>query len=173
MTTTRTALVVYESMFGNTRAVAEAIAEGLRAPDLAVEVRDAASGPEPRGYELIVAGGPTHAFSLSRRSTREDAARQGAHGETDTGLREWLETLPHANGSRPLFATFDTKLRHAPGSAARKAARLAHTQGYAVIRRESFYVLGTPGPLADTELERARTWGSRLGSSLLQREQAS
>ena len=67
-------LVVYESMFGNTRAVAEAIAEGLGSAEV-VEV-SAAPVVLPVDLELLVVGGPTHVHGMSRRRTREDAAQQ-------------------------------------------------------------------------------------------------
>ena len=62
--------------------------------------------------DLIVAGGPTHAFGMSRPTTRGDAIDRGAtEGEQGFGLREWIDALPegpHAD-STPLFvrcATF-------------------------------------------------------------------
>jgi Flavodoxin len=64
------ALVVYESMFGNTEQIARAVAEGLgeSVGVQVVEVADAAAEPDP-DVALIVAGGPTHAFSMARSST--------------------------------------------------------------------------------------------------------
>src|SRR3954454_11104253 len=91
------ALVVYESMFGNSERVARAVADGLGA-HVDVEVRDVAlahAGEVPEGVDLLVVGGPTHALSLSRPGTREDAIRQGAgQGLATRGLREWLDALP-------------------------------------------------------------------------------
>ncbi|WP_166874192.1 flavodoxin family protein [Salinibacterium sp. ZJ450] len=167
------AFVVYESMFGNTEAVARAVAEGL-GDFVQVQLADIASSPAiPEGVDLIVAGGPTHAFSMTRESTREDAVRQGAtHGSTGTGLREWLDALP-AGEHTQLMATFDTrvdKVRHLPGSAAKGAAKLAHRHGYpAAAHAESFWVSGVDGPLLDGELERATRWGEQLGALLADR----
>jgi hypothetical protein len=63
-------------------------------------------------------------------------------------------------------ATFDTraeKARHLPGSAAKKADRIARAHGYgAAIARESFYVSDVSGPLLPGELERAGDWGRDL-----------
>src|SRR4051794_13533126 len=121
------ALVVYESMWGNTEHVAEAIASGLR-QTMDVDLVDASQAPAEPGPEiaLIVAGGPTHAFSMSRASTRADAASRGAdHPASDPGLREWLDQLPPGHHSQRI-ATFDTrvdKVRHLPGSAAKAAAK--------------------------------------------------
>ena len=165
-----TALVVYESMWGNTEKVARAVADGL-ASTLKVEVcevRDAPASPTA-DVELIVAGGPTHAFSMTRASTRQDARRQGADHGGDTGLREWLDSLPSGEHPQPV-ATFDTrveKMRHVPGSAAKSAARVAHRHGYErAAAAESFYVTDIDGPLIDGELERASAWGRHIAASI-------
>jgi hypothetical protein len=165
--TTMKALVVYESMFGNTRCVANAVADELRR-HMTVEVYDVEQAPAAihELIDLIVVGGPTHAFSLSRPKTRADAAQQGASvGSPATGIREWLEHLPSGPHSESV-ATFDTraeKARHLPGSAAKKADRIARAHGYgAAIARESFYVSDVSGPLLPGELERAGDWGRDL-----------
>ncbi len=163
------ALVVYESMFGNTEQVARAVATGL-ARHLEVELREVGEAP-PDIHELldlIVVGGPTHAFSMTRASTRDEAVKQGAkHGGTAVGIREWLEHL-HAGPHSELVATFDTRVdrvRHLPGSAARKAAHVAHKHGYdPAAKPESFYVVDSAGPLVDGELARAEEWGEHLGA---------
>lgn len=161
------ALLVYESMFGNTEQVARAVAEGLE-ETMEVDVREVSIVP-PRIddlVDLIVVGAPTHAFSLSRPSTRGDAIRQGAatKGDPAVGLREWLTGLPGGQHGEPM-ATFDTrvdKVRRLPGSAARKAARLARARGFQPAGVESFYVADTPGPLLPGELDRATAWGRHL-----------
>lgn len=165
------ALVVYESMFGNTARVAREVAEGL-AGHAEVELRSVADAPvEPdETLDLVVVGGPTHAFSLSRPTTREDARRQGAGDAADgPGLREWLDGL-HAGAHHPQVAAFDTrvtKVRRIPGSAARKASKVAGRLGYSLAEHpESFFVEDVDGPLSDGELERARAWGDRIGAHL-------
>jgi flavodoxin len=164
------ALVVYESMFGNSEQVALAVAAGLREV-LPVDVTEVSEPPAALGdYALLVLGGPTHAFSMSRTTTRRDAREQGAtHGSVGSGLREWLAGLP-PQGHAGWFATFDTrvtKVRHVPGSAARSAARAARRHGLReLVDPESFYVVDVDGPLADGELDRARRWGRRLGAAL-------
>ncbi len=162
------ALVVYESMFGNTEKVARQVADGLSAYGQVEVYEVSAAPPHPDELlDLVVVGGPTHAFSLSRASTREDAHRQGATGGVAVGLREWMEGLD--NGAHhPRLAAFDTrvtKVRLIPGSAARKASRIADHLGYALAEPpESFFVEDTDGPLSPGELERARAWGARIGA---------
>lgn len=161
-------LVIFESMFGNTRAIALAIAEGLssRMTTQVDEVGVAASyvGAE---VDLLVVGGPTHAFSMSRPNTRQSAAAQ-AHGELVSkgiGLREWLTALRVAGVT--VAASFDTRIDkpRLPGSAAKAAVKLLRRKSLGLIApAESFYVAGTDGPLLDGELERARRWGAELAS---------
>ena len=164
------ALVVYESMFGNTERVAQAVADEL-ARWMDVDLREVSQAPAAIHdladmVDLIVVGGPTHAFSLSRPSTREGAIGRGAtQGSAEVGVREWLEALPCGPHSESL-ATFDTrvsKVRHLPGSAARKAERITRSHGYPrALSRESFYVEDVSGPLLPGELDRAREWAADL-----------
>jgi hypothetical protein len=117
-----------------------------------------------------VAGGPTHAFSMSRTTTRMDAIDRGAgEGELDVGLREWLDGLP-AGPHPQRIATFDTrvaKMRHLPGSAAKAAAKVAHRQGFERAEYvESFYVDDMEGPLLDGEIARATAWGREIGADI-------
>jgi len=163
------ALVVYESMFGNTEKVARQVAAGLSAYGQVevFEVSEAPAHPDER-LDLVVVGGPTHAFSLSRESTREDAHRQGATGGgVAVGLREWLAGLDRGV-HHPRIAAFDTrvtKVRLIPGSAARKASKIADHLGYSLAEPpESFFVEDTDGPLSPGELDRARAWGERIGA---------
>lgn len=160
------ALVVVESMWGNTRAVAEAVARGLGADSTVIDVSQAPS-TLPTDVGLLVVGGPTHAFSMSRTATRHDAVERGARGGGEgKGIREWLDQLPSPDGID--VATFDTrvaKVRRLPGSAAKAASRLARRHHIGrVIASESFYVDDMSGPLLDGELDRAHAWGTRLAS---------
>jgi hypothetical protein len=163
------ALVVYESMFGNTEQVARAIGTGLSEHlDVTVVEVTEAHAVVTDLVDLIVVGGPTHAFSMTRAGTREDAQKQGApQGSKEIGLREWLAQLP-AGPHSELVATFDTrveKVRRLPGSAAKGAAKAVRRIGYArAAHPESFYVEGTDGPLVAGELDRAQAWGKRLGA---------
>jgi len=164
------AVVVFESMWGNTEKIARAVARGL-GESMDVEVDDVASRPAPPGDDvaLLVAGGPTHAFSMTRRGTRTDARTRGAsQGDVEVGLREWLDALP--DGRHPQrVATFDTRVdtvRHVPGSAARGAARKARRHGYPTGASQSFWVGDSAGPLLEGELERAAEWGRRLAAGI-------
>ena len=163
------ALIVYESMLGNSAKVARAVADGV-AEVMPVELTEVTSAPtDLEGVDLVVAGGPTHAFSMSRETTRRDARMQGAHeGSVATGMREWLSSLPDEHGR--WFAAFDTrvtKVRRLPGSAAHSAARAGRRHGFTqAIAPQSFYVLDVEGPLSAGELERAHEWGAAVAASV-------
>lgn len=169
------ALVVYESMFGSTRAVAEAIGEGLeRAGTVRVVEVGAlvagAGGGEVGAVDLLVVGGPTHAFSMSRESTRADAVKQSPDGtviSARTGVREWLVDVALTPGTR--IAAFDTKAKvkvPLPGSAARSIERaLRQKGGTPADKARTFWVEGRSG-LLPGELDAARAWGAQLASAL-------
>lgn len=159
------ALVVFESMFGNTEKIAEAIADGL-SENMTVDIVEVGSaGDSLDGVDLLVVGGPTHAFSMSRASTRRSAVDRAAGTVVSKadGIRDWIAML-HGHGTP--FATFDTKADtpHLPGSAAHAARRQLRRRGFRPFAAAtSFYVTDMDGPLAAGEEERARRWGTQLG----------
>lgn len=161
------ALLVYESMFGSTAQIARAVREGLEAEGFAtelVEVGDAPPASEAE-FDLLVIGAPTHAFSLSRPSTRQDAVRQGAPPEAaGTCVREWLDAMgPREESRERPAAAFDTrvtKVRRLPKAASTRASHLLLRHGYRLVSRATpFLVEDVKGPLVDGELDRAVTWG--------------
>ena len=155
------AIVVYESVYGNTRAIAEAIADGLGAPALTTEEAPADAG----GADLLVVGGPTHVHGVASARTLEAGA-----GESELpgpALRDWLDALPEASGSRA--AAFDTRLDRAQwvtGAASRGLAKRLGRDGFTVVSTASCLVTDSDGPLVEGELERARQWGAELAASI-------
>ncbi len=162
------AVVVYESIFGNTRAVAEAIGQGLGEIQALPVAQAAARTVEA---DLLVVGGPTHMHGIASARTRQmavAAAEEDGEGLVEPGaaegpgLRGWLRDLPHA---RSRAATFDTRLDRSPwltGVAARGIARRLQRHGYDVVGTLSFLVQDAEGPLERGELVRARAWGEEL-----------
>ncbi len=166
------ALVIYESMFGNTREIARAVADGL-APTLEADVIDAADAPVEIGADvaLIVVGGPTHAHGMSTPASRADSARRAGEGlvSRGAGMREWLDTV-HPVTTSVGAAAFDTRIKGPGflwGSAAKPAAKRMAALGFQmIVEPEDFLVGGPTGPLFDRlepgEVERARSWGADL-----------
>lgn len=167
------ALVVYESMFGNTRLIAEAIGGGLSTL-MDVEVTEVGYVPTPEpDMDLVVVGGPTHAFGMTRESTRRSAAEMTEKPlvSQGIGIREWLDGLTPPS-SATSAATFDTKIDkpRVPGSAAAKAHRRLRKLGFDLpIQPESFFVDGSTGPVLAGEYERAHRWGAELGVRMVEK----
>ena len=162
-------LIVFESMFGNTRDIAQAIAAGVSSSVTTEIVEAGDAPPRPEGVDLLVVGGPTHQFGLSRSDSRKKAASETNRPlvSPDIGLREWIGDLPKVSGVAA--ATFDTSIRkpNLPGSAARGAQKRLKRLGYRILLpAEIFRVEGTTGPITDGELDRARAWGQRLADAL-------
>ncbi|HEU4320630.1 MAG TPA: flavodoxin family protein [Acidimicrobiia bacterium] len=166
------ALVIYESMYGNTRAIAQAIGEGLASQGVETAVEPVAEADPAKfdGVELLIVGGPTHAHGMSRVSTRQSAVdtadRKAAlsleGSASGPGVREWLDALPDLEIAA---AAFDTRI-DAPailtGRAAKGIDRKLHDIGCRrTVEPESFLVT-TENRLVDGEVDRARVWGSML-----------
>lgn len=160
------AVIVFESIWGNTEQIGREIAAGLDGGS--VVVVDAASAPKTldADVDLLIVGGPTHAFSMSTPRTRESAKQQGAERIPASGIREWISAHQSPRRAIPV-ATFDTRVvsPRLPGSAAKKAMKRLVGLGYRPIAEpETFGVHGYSGPVADGELERARQWGAELAA---------
>jgi len=161
------AVVVYESFWGNTAAVARAIAAGLGEGTPALPT--GAATPEAlAGADLIVAGSPVIGFRMPTEKMRDSIrVKPGAPHPPDLSqpsLASWLEGLPPGRGAA---AAFDTEVRGPFGSAAPAILKGLEKAGYrGIARPRGFIVSGTYGPLRDGELDKAREWGAELARSL-------
>ncbi len=169
--------VIYESMFGNTRKIALAIAEGLAPFGMVstVNVNDPRARKAAHSANLLVLGGPTHVHGMSRPSSRQEALTWSSDPRRDleleplapgTGVREWLrdtELIP------PLSAAFDTRvdIAHLLSGAACGHIQhaLAKRGSREVIAPESFLVT-KDNILGVGELARARDWGTSVGRAM-------
>jgi hypothetical protein len=164
------ALVVYESMYGNTRAIAEAIAEGLGG----AELRSTREGADPSA-DLLIVGGPTHMHGLATSGSRKmaaEAVKEDGHGALepgatdDPGLRQWLRDLPKVDGGRA--ATFDTRLDRSAaltGSAARGIARRLRRRGYPRRRLRERPRAGCRGAVRGRRIRLGASLGAALATS--------
>jgi hypothetical protein len=170
------AVVVYESMYGNTHLVADAIGAGLRsASEVSVIPVSEVSPAVLAEADLLVVGGPTHAHGMSRTATRK-AAVEAANKpvsplkvEPDAlgpGLRDWLDSL----GRYPVkAAAFDTRM-HGPaaltGRASKGVTRLLRAHGFDVIAEPESFLVTKQDRLEPQETTRARDWGTKLAATI-------
>jgi hypothetical protein len=160
------AVVVYESLWGNTASIARAIAEGI-GPGASAMTTDEATGPAIDGADLIVGGAPLLGFNLPTEQMRETIGKDSNVPTPDLShpsIRSWLETVPTGTGR---CAGFETRIWWSPGSAAKKISEELRGKGYSAAGKdEKFIVTGKYGPLKDGELERAKRWGADLAKSI-------
>jgi hypothetical protein len=173
------AVIIYESMFGNTHDVARAIASGL-APGNVISVVGVAEADQQllAGADLIVVGGPTHAHGMSRASTRRAAAEQ-AHKEGsqvsldhdapagELGLRDWFDSLGHVTAQAAAFDTRFDAMAALTGRASKGIARLLSEHGLSVLVPPESFLVGKDNQLRPGEQERAREWGKSLAAAMV------
>jgi flavodoxin len=153
------ALVVYDSFFGNTGKIAQAIGDAL-SPSMQVDVRKVSDiTPEwLDGVDLLVVGSPTLAFSPS------------------PGIKSFIKSIPAGGLQGVRVAAFDTRISE-DDVKSRALRFLMKLFGYAaepiskklrkkaagiVVVPEGFIVKDTEGPLKEGELVRATTWANRI-----------
>jgi flavodoxin len=153
------ALVLYESFFGNTQKIAEAVGAVLAAGAEVQTVRIDTVQPEHlEGVNLLIVGSPTRGF-------RPGPATQA-----------WLKGLGPTSLRGVSVAAFDTRvdvqkvdsrfLRFMAGrfgyAAEPLAAKLVKQGGSQAAAPAGFFVKDTEGPLAEGELERAAAWAQEM-----------
>ena len=156
-------LIIYDSSFGNTQQIAQAIGHALGSQEDVEVLRVGNVKPEQlTGLKLLIVGSPTQRF----RPT--------------PAINNLLGRIP-MNGLRGVkVAAFDTRLSMNDidppivrfigrfvvklfGYAAKPIAdRLKKKGGELTIPPEGFYVKGTEGPLKEGELERAADWAKQI-----------
>ncbi len=146
--------VVYFSKFGNTRRLAEAIAEVMKqAGDTRLVSLDQLAASDFEGADLVVMGTPTHGFMVPQE------------------VRTVLEALPQGILAGKLVAAFDTTVKLWPLRRMRAAPKLLdqlrQLGGKPVVEPETFYVkarnpqkTGEINLLYEGEVERARDWAN-------------
>lgn len=149
------ALVVYDSQYGNTEKIAQAIAEALRASGQARAARvNSVETDALNGVDVLIVGSPTQGW-------RPTAA-----------MRSWLEATNTDQLRAVALVCFDTRFKKShwlTGSAASAMAKALRARGAApIVAPESFFVAGTEGPLLSGEIERAGAWASSVAAALRQ-----
>jgi hypothetical protein len=167
------ALVVYESMFGNTHAVAEGVAAGLRSGgEVRVVPVSQASEDVVSWADLVVVGGPTHIHGMTRPTSRKSASETAQKPDsgltldpdaTGSGLREWFSSLGKV--TRKPAAAFDTRVDGPAlltGQASGGIARELTHHGFTLVSRHESFLVDKHNRLVAGEADRATRWGASL-----------
>ena len=147
------ALIVYDSVYGNTDKIARAIAGALTLYDEVKVLRAGeADPPELQSADLLIVGSPTHG------------------GRPMPTVRDLLNRVLELSLQGINVAAFDTrfstKLVAVFGYAAgRIAGNLKRKGGTLIASPEGFFVKGSKGPLKEGELERAAGWAKGVFES--------
>lgn len=139
------ALVIYDSYFGNTKLIAEAIAKELGGGTLAKPVVRF-NKSELEGTGLLIVGSPIRGWRPSER------------------MGEFLASLGRDRLKGIKAAAFDTRIKlFIHGDAARKISKALENAGAKIIAQpQVFFVKGSEGPLFDGEIEKATQWATML-----------
>jgi len=171
------AVIVYESMYGSTHAVADAIGRGLAdAGGQVVVVGVAETDPDVlAGADLLVVGGPTHMHGMTSKRTREAAVQSAAHDDDldlephadGPGLRDWFDDLE--DGADRMSAAFDTRIDKPAvltGRASRAIARRLHRRGYRAVADPTSFLVDAHGQLLEGQEASATDWGRELAKTV-------
>jgi flavodoxin I len=141
-------LVVYDSVYGNTKTIAQSIGDAIPGEVEVLHVNEA-KALGLGAYDLLVVGAPTH----------------GANPSPD--VQAFLEQIQARALEGIKVAGFDTRMTNRLillfGTAAPKIAKALQEQGGTLVGKpEGFYVRGGKGPLKEGEFERAAAWAKGL-----------
>jgi len=139
------ALVIFDTNFGNTKIIAEAIAKELGDDAKAISVSDFNVG-ELEGIDLLVVGSPIVGWKPSER------------------MGKFLASLNKDQLKGVKVATFDTRVKlFIHGDAAGKISKKLKDAGAEIIAKPgAFFAQGKEGPLADGEAEKAAEWAKAI-----------
>jgi len=149
------ALIIYDSLYGNTEQVAQAIGSALNSHmDVKVVRVSNVNREQLTGLKLLILGSPTHG------------------GSPTEAIRDFLKHIPESTVRDINVATFDTRFStrwvKIFGYAAGKMANSLKKKGGILIASPApFFVKGKQGPLKEGELERATSWGNEIATNLL------
>ncbi len=155
-------LVVYDSLYGNTEKIAEAIAEGITSTDDVKYRRTNEIGiKDLESIDLLIVGAPTQAGRASK-PLQAFLNRIPQDGLNNINVAAF-DTRFSIEGRRWLMRTFLEMLGYAAG---RIAKGLQGKGGQLVAPPEGFIVKDKEGPLKEGELERAAAWAKNVAESM-------
>ncbi len=171
------AVIVYESMFGNTHAIADAIGKGLEQAGNVVVVPVVEAGrARLTDAELLVVGGPTHFHGMSRTRTRKWAVATAQKPKNDLvldrdaqgpGMRDWLRSLGDGHTK---VAAFDTRFKGPAilrGRASKVISRKLRRHGFEMVAKPESFFVSLENHLEPDQEARAQEWGKRLAASVV------
>ena len=171
------AVIVYQSMFGDTHAIADSVGKGLEPMLEVVVVPLAAAGRERWGdANLLVVGGPTHFQGMSRPRTRKWAAGTAQKPGNDLvldpdaegpGVRDWLASLGRGDTKA---AAFDTRFNGPAvlrGRASKAISRHLRKHRFEVTAKPESFFVTLKQHLEPGEDARAQEWGKQLAASVV------
>jgi flavodoxin len=144
------ALIVYDSVYGNTEKIAKAVAEAITPSNEVKVLRVGEANPsELASVNLLIVGSPTHA------------------GRPVPAVQDFLKKVPELSLKGISVAAFDTRIsKKIVGvfgyAAGRIAGNLKKKGGTLIASPEGFFVTGGQGPLREGELERAAGWAKGI-----------
>ena len=155
-------LILYDSQFGNTEKIAQAIARGLEESHEVTMLRvSQASADQLTGFDLVVAGSPTQGFRATKASS---ALLKGLPKKAFKGVKVTAFDTRFTEQKIKESARFLPTLVKMFGYAAEPLAeQMVSKGGQLIVPAEGFFVGDTEGPLLEGELERAESWGKQLG----------
>jgi len=149
-------LVVYDSVFGNTAKVAEAIGEALGGA--IVKKVDTVTQADMEGLKILFVGSPTRAFRPTPgtmnflKGLKKDALKGVKAAAFDTRIDIDKTDSGFLRTMVKLF-----------GYAAKKIVKqLSKAGADMALESEGFAVTDSEGPLAEGELERAKAWATGI-----------
>lgn len=148
-------LVIYDSMFGNTKKIARAVGESFKNGTQVLHISETKS-EDLTSADMLIVGSPTHGGRPSQK------------------MKEFLNTVAPNSFNGIKTAAFDTGIPVGGqkcfmrciikffGYASKRLANILKSKGAKIISVETFFVLGKEGPLKEGELERAKEWATKV-----------
>ena len=150
-------LIVFDSLYGNTEKIAQAIKEGLSSGNEVALVRaDQASANDIEKMDLVLVGSPTHGgqFSEAVKNFFKSIPDKGLQGKRAAAFDTGMSKENESGFVKGVISFF--------GYASKRIGKELTKKGATLTGAETFFVLGKEGPLKEGEIERARQWAKGL-----------
>ena len=150
-------IIVYDSVYGNTKEIAQAIVQGCQGDhEITLLKGDQSKIDDLEESDLLIVGSPTHG------------------GWYIESIKSFLNAIPENGLRNKPSAAFDTGsskenegflikfILNLFGYASPRIAKALTNKGATMLGSETFFVLGTEGPLKEGEVDRAQNWAKML-----------